>query len=343
MLDFLRLIGLFICLSHPSFALALEAEDDESPKVQSTSTASETASDDELKLPDANLQLAGIKTQILQAVQKHHEWVSQGSVLSLEPLLTLRQQYLSTLAIQDGARAKYRESDSNLKRTRDLHDQDIVSTRRLQEQQALWQSEKANLANSSYQQQTLLAASTWQWGTTLTDWFVRGKGENTETFLNHQTQLVLITVPINLPSESDIRVAYVDERGRREHARKAMVIARAPQVDPVTQGSRYYFKLEGKPLPLGSHVTAWIEAEGDSQNGVILPNSALLWHLGQACVFVKSDTGAFVRRILQDFTRGEGGYFVEQGLQAGDEVVVTGAQTLLSQALKHQIPNEDDD
>ncbi|MEY4718593.1 MAG: hypothetical protein RL563_1211, partial [Pseudomonadota bacterium] len=77
MLDFLRLIGLFICLSHPSFALALEAEDDESPKVQPSSTAS----DDELKLPDANLQLAGIKTQILQAVQKHHEWVSQGSVL----------------------------------------------------------------------------------------------------------------------------------------------------------------------------------------------------------------------------------------------------------------------
>ena len=342
MLDFLRLIGLLICISHTSTLLAIE-DDDDALKLQTTKSAASSEDNDTLSLPDNSLQLAGIKTQILQRVQRPSEWLTHGSVLSLEPLLALRQQYLSASALQDGALAKYQESASNLTRTRDLHSQDIVSTRRLQEQQALWQSEKANLANSRYQQQAILASSTLQWGQTLTEWFVRGHGANTERFIQNQAQLLLITLPADLPVNSVIHVAFIDERGRREHAHQVEAIARAPQVDPVTQGARHFFKREGRPLPIGSHLTVWVATEDDMQTGVILPNSAILWHLGQACVFVKSDATHFVRRILQDFTPSDGGYFVKNGLQPGDEIVVTGAQTLLSQTLKHQIPSEDDD
>jgi hypothetical protein len=37
------------------------------------------------------------------------------------------------------------------------------------------------------------------------------------------------------------------------------------------------------------------------------------------------------------------GYLALDNVQSGEEVVITGAQTLLSQQLKSQIPDEDDD
>lgn len=342
MLVFFRVIGLFICLGYVPTLVALE-EDDDAPTSQASSAGPTAGNDDVLALPDESLRLSGIRTQVLQAIKRQNEFSALGSVVSLEPLLALRQQYLSASSLQDGARARYQESSNNLNRTRELHSQDIISTRRLQEQQAVWQSEKANLANSGHQQQGLIASSTWQWGPTLTEWFVQGQTTNAEPFLNHRAQLLLITLPTQIPSNADIRIAFVDERGRRAQAHRAERIARAPQVDPITQGIRYFFKLEGQHLPIGSQLTAWISDDAIPQNGVILPNSAIIWHLGQACVFVKRDHGHFERKVLQEFTPSEGGYFVAHTLQTGDEVVVTGAQTLLSQELKHQIPSENDD
>ena len=103
-------------------------------------------------------QIADIKTQPLKSTVMVPEFSAFGTVLTLEPLLALRQQYLAAQAQQDSAEAKYQQSDLNLSRTRNLHQHDIVSTRRLQEQQAQWRNDRAILATSNYQQQTLLAA-----------------------------------------------------------------------------------------------------------------------------------------------------------------------------------------
>jgi len=340
MLVFFRLTALLLCLIHGTLTYAIESDDD-TPQT----TATKTTADDHtpLTLNENSLRLSGIQTLRLQAVGQRDELLAQGHVLSLEPLLALRQQYLSASAIQDGARAKYQESDSNLARTRELYRQDIVSNRRLQEQQALWQGEKANLANSAYQQQAIVTSSLWQWGRRLTDWFLLGQGNQAARFIERRSQLLLITLPANAPTNHDMGVAFIDGHGRRAQALKAELIERAPQVDPMTQGVRYFFELKGSMLALGAPVTAWVDHQGETQQGVILPDSALLWHLGQACVFVKNDQGRFVRRVLHDFQPSAGGYFVKGDLYPGDEVVITGSQTLLSQALKHQIPSEDDD
>jgi hypothetical protein len=44
---------------------------------------------------------------------------------------------------------------------------------------------------------------------------------------------------------------------------------------------------------------------------------------------------------LQQFSTEQLGYFVSAALKPGEEIVTTGAQTLLSQQLKAQIPDED--
>lgn len=292
---------------------------------------------------DVRLQRgAGIITQRLEETARQPEFSAYGTVLSLEPLLTVRQQYLAAQALQDSAAAKYQEADLNLNRTRHLHRQDIVSTRRLQEQQAQWRNDKANLATSGYQQQTILAASRLQWGDTLTTWFTRNDDKQAEQFLSHRAQLLQITLPANVHLAADVRSIEVDEHGRRDQAIKATLISSSPQVDPVTQGERYFFKSDGRSLPFGAHISAWIASDHHENPGVIIPEQAVVWHLGQAFVFIKSGDGEFNRRLLPELIPGKSGYFAATGFKPGEEIVTKGAQTLLSQELKNLIPSEDD-
>lgn len=315
-------------------------------------SAPHAADDDDGKQPAASLntdtsiqQSAAIQTRRLEAAPRQSEFIAFGTALNLEPLLELRQKYLAAQAQQDSAAARYQEADTNLNRTRNLHQQNIVSTRRLQEQQAQWQNDKANLSTISHQQQTILAAGRLQWGDVLTDWFTQSHGSQAEQFLNHRWQLLEITLPANMHLAADIRHIEVDVRGRRDQAVVATLVSPAPQVDPVTQGERYFFKSEGHRLPFGAYITAWIPrgSEGDSSPGVVIPESAVVWHLGQAFVFIKTPDGKFSRRLLPELSPGKNGYFAATGFAAGEEVVTAGAQTLLSQELKSLIPSEDDD
>ena len=333
---FLSLACLLACLH----SAPLGADDDDGEKNAQEPATTHTAAS--ATGQDA-VSMAKLKTQILQSVRLSAEVAGLAVVVDPEPLLAMRQHYLSAQAQQSSANAKYRESEFNLSRTRQLHAEAIVPTRRLQEQEARLQSDKADMAASGYLQQSLLGASRLQWGEVLTDWFT-GDSHSAQAFLNGRAQLLLATLPATFVPHDDVGAVYVDELGRRDHAVAATLISPAPQVDPINQGRRYFLKLEGRPLPFGAQLTVWL-AENQSQQttGVVVPDSAVIWHLGQAMVFVKNDDGAYARRVLAEFTPWQGGYFTANSLRAGEEIVVTGAQTLLSQELKNQIPSEDKD
>ncbi len=289
------------------------------------------------------LEMAGLQTQRLEAVTKSPEFTAPGTVVDLVPLLTVRQHYLATLAQQDSANAKYRETESNLQRTRNLHEQDIVATRRLQEQQALWQADKASLSAINYQQQAILESSRLQWGELLTQWFTQSSDKAISAFLQGHKQLISVTLPANNPVQTTPNTVYIDAQGKREQAVAATLIANAPRVDPISLGQRVFYQLDNRPLPFGSPLTVWLADHNQTDRGVLIPETAVVWHLGQAFVFVKNPDASFSRRSLQQYSPMLGGYFAPKSLTAGEEIVTTGAQTLLSQELKNLIPSEDND
>ncbi|WP_426991356.1 efflux RND transporter periplasmic adaptor subunit [Methylomonas sp. CM2] len=321
-----------------SAAAATDPDDAEPGQVPAAGATTEA-----LTLTRSGQRLAGIVTRRLESSRRRSEFSAYGSVLNPEPLLAIRQQYLAAQVQQDSARAKFDESAHNLARTRDLHRQDIVSTRRLQEQQALWQADKSGLASSGYQQQAIAAASRLTWGATLTDWFTRPNHPQAEQLLTGQAQLLQITLPADAPVDLAVGKARIQADAQRQTELSAEAIAPAPQVDPVSQGRRYFMLCRACRLPYGAPLTAWLPGAETGQTGVRIPASALVWHLGQATVFVKSADDRFSARPLLDYAADGLDYFVTAGLQAGEEVVTTGAQTLLSQQLKGTASGEGDD
>lgn len=324
-----------VCFLNP----ALADDDDIPPQKPAAKTAPSPANSE-----NTIEQLAGIKTQTLTASTESAEFISYGKVLNLDALLQLRQQYLAAITQQSSAKARHNEAHLNLARTENLHQQSIVSNRRLQEQQALAQADKALLDASTYQQQTLLNNCRLDWGETLSAWFCSTNHPETAAFLNHQAQLVQITLPANHQLPSQVKQIWIDAHGQRQTAIVASLISASPQIDTVSQGQNYFFKIQNRRIPYGSHLTAWIPT-GDhpTTTAVEIPASAIVRHLGQNQVFIKDKNGHFQRISLNQLSKTATGYLTTDGVQAGDQIVVTGAQTLLSQELKAQIPDEDDD
>lgn len=318
------------------------ADDDDTPKPQKQAT--QTSGNHDVVTLDPEQQLrAGLQTIALSQSKLGPESIAFGSVVNLERLLVAREQFLHSLAQQQTAYAKNAEAQLNLSRTQSLHNQDIVSSRRLQEQQAQAQTEQAQLAISHYQKELLLNNCQLEWGADLCQWLTDAKGRHIQEFLAQKAQLLQITLPAGHELISNQQQIFVDEHGKRENAIPAHLISVIPLVDNVTQGRRYFFKSKLRPIAYGSHLTAWLSESSPNSDAVDLPRSAVVRHNGEAMVFIKTKPNEFSRQVLHHLTPNQACCFNTSELQAGQEIVITGAQTLLSQSLKAQIPEEDDD
>ena len=326
-----------LLLSIGSFA---DEDDNRKPKTQTDGRQD----DPNIVILDPEQQKrAGIQTVRLVSAQQGPESMAFGTVVNLDHLLLVRQQYLHSLAQQQTAHAKNAEAQLNLSRTQSLHDQDIVSSRRLQEQQAQAQTEQAQLAISHYQHELQLNNCQLEWGASLCQWLTEAKGQHIKEFLEQKAQLLQITLSADHELSTDQTLIYVDEHGKRENAIPASLISAIPLVDPVTQGRRYFFKSSQRHIAYGSHLTAWLSESDKSTSAVNLPRSAVVRHNGEAVVFIKIKPDQFSRQVLQHLSPNQACCYSNSELQAEQDIVISGAQTLLSQSLKSQIPEEDDD
>jgi multidrug efflux pump subunit AcrA (membrane-fusion protein) len=121
------------------------------------------------------------------------------------------------------------------------------------------------------------------------------------------------------------------------------LVADSPQVDPGLPGETYFYLVHGNGYRAGMRVAARVGLGGAPVAGVIVPAEAVVWHAGKAWAYVKQDEQTFARHEVSAAEELDGGWFNAGGFQAGDEVVVSGAQLLLSEELKYQIRNENED
>ena len=84
-------------------------------------------------------------------------------------------------------------------------------------------------------------------------------------------------------------------------------------------------------------MTAYLTLPGEKQSGVILPLTAVVRAAGLAWAYVQTGENQFTRRQVSTSAPTSDGWFVSAGFKPGEQVVVTGAQTLLSEEFKSQI------
>jgi hypothetical protein len=328
---------LIACLFILSISLSF-ADDDDNPVAKPP----ESAKPGTVFLSAQSQSLSGLQTITLAPASHHAEFTAYGKAVNIQPLIELRHRYLLTLTERGGAAARFKQAEQNIQRQQDLYHEGATSKRNLQVQQAQWQTDKAQVDASSVQGKAIAAEARLNWGDKLAEWALSTDSDQLSAFLSGKKTLLQITLPVNKQLASDISSIDIEASGNRSAANKAELISTAPQTDTTAQGESYFFQTDDRRIRVGMRVATWIPEQGENQAGVVIPKSALVWHLDQAFVYIKTAEEQFSRRTIDQYSATTGGYFVGSGIKAGEQLVVTGGQMLLSEEFRGQIPNEDD-
>jgi len=148
-----------------------------------------------------------------------------------------------------------------------------------------------------------------------------------------ESKLVHVTFPLGLLGDSDpaaIRLTRIDSaQGGRSWPSK--VIWHAP-ADATVPGRSYFAILKSNETGEGDHLLAWTPV-GAMETGVLVPASAAVISNGKFYCYVEEKPGTFVRTEFDPARPTADGYFVKEGISAGDPIVTHAAGQLLAREM----------
>ena len=317
------------------------ARDDEQIRAVSTATIEEGRP--AVRIPAQSQAAAGIALEALKAASREDAFEVYGSVANLQPLAELRGRYLAAMAESKAARATLAAAEADFRRMETLfRDDRNVSEQALKSAEARYRTELARQAAAEQSPASLRDAMRGAWGEAVTAWAVNPDSHTMRSLLQQASFLVQLVI--------SHEVARTGTRGRisvapamaRENLRAARFVSASPQIDPAVPGETYFYLVDGGNLRAGMRVVGRVSRQGAAQQGVIVPAAAVVWHAGKAWAYVRDDEQTFARFEVATTHEMQGGWF-STGFAEGDQVVVSGAQLLLSEELKYQIRNENED
>ncbi len=165
-------------------------------------------------------------------------------------------------------------------------------------------------------------------------WSDRAPGPLLDQVANGTLKLVRATFPLGTlegaQAPSSLRLVALDQSGPGEGVRTRTVWA-AP-ADPGIPGSSFFALVARGPVREGERLLAYAPV-GAPVPGAWIPAPALVLSEGKFWCYVQKAAGTFERRALDSRLPLDGGYFVTQGVSAGESVVTTAAGLLLAREM----------
>ncbi len=285
-------------------------------------------------------QLSGISARLLSSVRESRSVKVYGAVLDLRNLTSLVTEYEAAKATArksifqlEISRNKYARAKLLFKSTK------YVSIEQLQDAKAAYYSDLADSESAFDNLSGLKGRLTEEWGHRISAWVTSGSSF-VRKLMSNEMAIVLVTMQEGVNSNKAPRTALV--KGTNGNMIQASLISMSPVSNPEIQGVSYFYEAPVSPsLPTGANIVAYLDG-GKKMSGVSIPSSAVVWYNGVAWIFLKSGATRFTRKEIALTIPTTDGWFVDHGLNPGDEVVVKGAQILLSQQLKGSALGRDD-
>lgn len=258
------------------------------------------------------------------------ERTAYATVIDLQPLFELRNRAAAARAELRSARAQLGASLPQYERNRSLFESDRdVSRKTLEISFAVMRTDRAKLQAAQANESSIEAILRQQYGGALASAVQAPVSDVLRRLLTGQAVVVRVTAIASDGVFAPMQIAVADVDGHPLTARKLSV---SPQTDPLIQGSPYLY-LTDSPLPVGMRTTLRVPWGDKPMAGLRIPPGAVVWYGGKPWVYVRTAVDRFTRRAVAPAAALDGGVIVTSGFRAGDEVVVRGAQLLLSEEL----------
>jgi hypothetical protein len=268
---------------------------------------------------------------VAQTIQPR-EVEALASVLSPQELIDLRNNYVSAKAQLDKARAALDASSREYERLKALHNDDRnISDKTLQAAEASWRGDEAAERAAQAGIDAIARSAQQKWGRVLAS----AVADNSPLF-QHLSERREVLLRVAAPSGTRLPhpPAMVRITAGGGTFRMARLISPSPQVDPRIQGPTFFYAAPAEDLLVGTTLAARLPI-GPQEAGAVVPAAAVVWWQGKAWVYFQSAPDRFVRRELVGAVPVAEGWLVP-GLSPA-QIVVRGAQTLLSEELRAQI------
>ncbi len=297
-----------------------------------------------VQIEDELFEKVGLKTSVTVSQSFFPETRVLVTVADLTPILNLRTQYLNTVMQKKVAEINQRAASEELARlkkvaklTGSVASKNIVyADFSLQEAQAKKIGLEQSLA--SLHEQIIN-----KWGPELASWVEDAESEQWQEILRRKEQLLYVTIPngLVLPENiNSIRLSKDQLALSNNHANR---ISASSVISQQPQGSTYLFKTKNKTLHSGMRLDGWIPKTEQQLEGVFVPDHAIVWYEGEPWAYIRLTDDLYQRRSLKKSVKAAKGLFESDTIKEDEELVVEGAQMLLSEEFKWQIMDEDDD
>lgn len=264
--------------------------------------------------------------------------VAGQSLATLDPQ-DVRPAIDSARATLEAARTELELAESELRRVRELRAQGYVSQGQLDRQQASADAARARVAQAGAGLASARNNSRFQ--------DLRADGPGVVTGVDAEAgqvvaagQVVIRVAPldqfellVDVPEAHRGAVAGI-ERWRANlpalagRQFEATLRELSPVADPATRSYAMRLSLLGDTSGIALGMSATVEAVRDSQRGIVVPLTALVAQDGNPGVWLVGADGTVARAAVEVGEMRDDGVLVESGLQAGDRVVIAGANLL---------------
>lgn len=328
-----------------------QAEQEE--EIESPSRVSTVEGINTVTLPIATQLNSGIKTAKIASTSFQGEVKSFGSVVAIDQLIDAKANFLSLQANLRLAQAGTQQKVQQYQRLKTLNaDNKNVSDLALQEALAVVNADQATINSLELQIKNLKYSLQLKWGKTLAKIALsENLSPHMADLLNKKNVLIQISLPLNTLPPVEGSIVNVTQLIESSSPIKAIYVSAAATSDSNGFGNTFYYSAPADLLRIGMRVNVEVEpASDDASNGVIIPSNAVVWYAGKPWAYFKQEQQAqnktkdslFVRKPISTDTEIDAGWF-NQGIEPDTEIVVSGAQLLLSEEFKYLIKNENDD
>jgi hypothetical protein len=183
------------------------------------------------------------------------------------------------------------------------------------------------------------------WGDKITERlsaFTKSEGQEADPFFSNLAESKSLLIRVDLPVDQTIdpgkiKAARIVPLAVKDTFIQASYFGMAPYVDAQTQGRGLFFVVSENTAHLlpGAALTAYIQLAEPPASGVRIPLEAVVRAEGSAWVYIMgSDSDSFTRTQISLDHPLPNGWFTATNITTTNYLVVTGAQSLLSQETK---------
>lgn len=297
---------------------------------------------------------SGIKTAKVLSTSVQDFIKSSGNVLSIDGLIEARSTYLSLQPQKFLASAESSQNLTNYRRLQTLNaDDKNVSDLVVEQALALVNADKARISVLAIQLKNLQSSSQLQWGETLANAIFQEKPDlHLAKLFNRKNVLVQMSFPLESPTPLLGTKLKLTPANQSEASLIADYVSPASSADINGFGKTFYYSAPAQSLRIGMKVSGEIpQTSRNNVLGIVIPNDAVVWYAGKSWAYFKkgqSQNGEdqFVRTPIATDLEAANGWFnqaLNDTVNEESEVVISGAQLLLSEEFKYLIKNENED